>query len=269
MKVLEKKVKRSHIRQISNKDCGGACLATIAKFFGGEISLEHLRRLSGTTREGTTVLGLFQAAKKIGLDANPLKTKEIKNLKDLKTPAILHVVMEGNRNHYITYFGFKNNRFLIADPGGEVLWVEEGYLRNIWTSMALLSLSPNNDFVCFENLKQKKFIWLHDMVKEDFPILAIMAFLGLVMTVLGLSVSIFSQKLIDEILPNADYKRLSLGLVLVFVLLSARSVTAYIRSKIAVKQSTEFNSKIVSDFYSRLMNLRKEFFRQQENWGVY
>lgn len=63
MKDLEKKVKRSHVRQLSNKDCGGACLAAIVKFFGGEVSLEHLRRLSGTTSEGTTVLGLFQEAK--------------------------------------------------------------------------------------------------------------------------------------------------------------------------------------------------------------
>lgn len=260
MKDLEKKVKRSHIQQLSNKDCGATCLATIVKFFGGEISLEHLRRLCGTTREGTTVLGLFQGAKKIGLDASPLKAKEIKNLKDLNSPAILHVIMDGNRNHYITFFGFKDNQFLIADPGGEVLWVEEDYLKKIWKSLALLSLTPNQDFEFLENLTKKKIRWLYSIIKEDFPILGIMAFLGLIMTVLGLSVSVFSQKLIDEILPNADFQRLTLGLVLIFVLLSVRSITAYIRSKITVKQSTAFNSKIVLDFYSRLMNLRKEFF---------
>lgn len=260
MMDLEKKVRRSHILQLSNKDCGVTCLATIVKFFGGEISLEHLRRLCGTTREGTTVLGLFQGAKKIGLDASPLKAKEIKNLKDLNSPAILHVIMDGNRNHYITYFGFKDNLFLIADPGGEVLWVEEDYLKKIWKSMALLSFTPNQDFEFSENLTKKKIRWLYNIIKEDFPILGIMAFLGLIMTVLALSVSVFSQKLIDEILPNADFQRLTLGLVLVFVLLSVRSITAYIRSKITVKQSTAFNSKIVLDFYSRLMNLRKEFF---------
>lgn len=260
MMDLEKKVRRSHIQQLGNTDCGATCLAIIVKFFGGEVSLEHLRRVCGTTREGTTILGLFQGAKKIGLDASPLKAKEIKNLKDLNMPAILHVIMDGNRNHYITYFGYKDNLFLIADPGGEVLWVEEDYLTSIWKSMALLSLTPNQDFEFLENLTKKKIRWLYEIIKEDFPILGIMAFLGLIMTVLGLSVSVFSQKLIDEILPNADFQRLTLGLILVFVLLSVRSITAYIRSKITVKQSTAFNSKIVLDFYSRLMNLRKEFF---------
>ena len=76
MMDLEKKVRRSHIQQLGNTDCGATCLAIIVKFFGGEVSLEHLRRVCGTTREGTTILGLFQGAKKIGLDASPLKAKE-------------------------------------------------------------------------------------------------------------------------------------------------------------------------------------------------
>lgn len=260
MKDLEKRVKKSQVLQLSNKDCGGACLATVVRFFGGEVSVEYVRRLAGTTREGTTVLGLFQAAKKIGLVPSAMKANQIKNLRDLDSPAILHVVMDDSRNHYISYFGFKDNQYLIADPGREVSWVDEKFLENIWTSRALVALKPNEDFEYSKKLTERKAKWLFGMIKEDLPILAIMAFLGLIMTVLGLSVSVFSQKLIDEILPESDFQRLIVGLVLVFVLLSARSATAYIRSKIAVKQSTEFNSKIVFDFYSRLMNLRKEFF---------
>jgi len=35
------------------------CLASLVTYFGGEITIEQLRELSGTTKQGTTLLGLF------------------------------------------------------------------------------------------------------------------------------------------------------------------------------------------------------------------
>lgn len=68
------------IRQRDQSDCGVACLATVLKYYEAEASLEKLRALSGTSREGTTLLGLYQAANQIGLDAEGFEA-EISHLK--------------------------------------------------------------------------------------------------------------------------------------------------------------------------------------------
>ena len=46
------------VLQQSEEDCGAACLASIAKFYGQNITISRLRELVGTDQQGTTLLGL-------------------------------------------------------------------------------------------------------------------------------------------------------------------------------------------------------------------
>ena len=47
-------------------DCGPTCLRIIAKHYGRGISLAKLRQLSETTREGSSLETISNAAEKIG-----------------------------------------------------------------------------------------------------------------------------------------------------------------------------------------------------------
>ncbi len=58
--------KRTFVPQIDGRNCGVAALASVAKFYGSDYSLAHLRELAKTTKEGTTALGLVKAANEIG-----------------------------------------------------------------------------------------------------------------------------------------------------------------------------------------------------------
>ena len=59
--------------------CGLACLVSLVKFYGGETTQEKLRENSGTTLNGTSLLGLYQAAQKLGFEVAGYEA-EIKNL---------------------------------------------------------------------------------------------------------------------------------------------------------------------------------------------
>jgi ATP-binding cassette subfamily C protein len=48
------------VLQQSEEDCGAACLASIAKFYGQNFTISRLRELVGTGQQGTTLLGLKQ-----------------------------------------------------------------------------------------------------------------------------------------------------------------------------------------------------------------
>lgn len=247
------------IRQRDQSDCGVACLATILKYYEAEASLEKLRELSGTSREGTTLLGLYQAANQIGLDAEGIEAK-ISHLKTLEYPTILHVITDGKLQHYITVFGYEKGQFIIIDPAKGIEHLNEKQLLNIWKSKALLLLKPTEKLEKAETQKSKKKEWLINLVKEDYAILGIATFLGLVISVLGISTAIFSQKLIDDILPSQDQERLVLGLSLLAVLLLARSGILYLRSILILRQSRDFNNRIIQKFYSALLYLPKRFF---------
>jgi hypothetical protein len=46
--------------QQSKEDCGAACLASIAKFYGQNFTISRLRELVGTGQKGTNLLSLKQ-----------------------------------------------------------------------------------------------------------------------------------------------------------------------------------------------------------------
>jgi ATP-binding cassette, subfamily C, bacteriocin exporter len=68
-------ISKRFVKQHGEYSCGLACLASIVNYYGGNITQQELMQASGTTLNGTSMLGLYQAAQKIGLDAKGLKQK--------------------------------------------------------------------------------------------------------------------------------------------------------------------------------------------------
>lgn len=64
-----KHIEKTHTLQQDQSDCGVACLLSLIKFYDGAHTIEKLRELSGTSKQGTTLLGLYQAASKAGFTA--------------------------------------------------------------------------------------------------------------------------------------------------------------------------------------------------------
>ena len=64
------------VLQEGNKDCGAACLLSIIRYYGGDISLERLINLTKTDKDGTNFYSLSKAAEEIGLIASSYKIEE-------------------------------------------------------------------------------------------------------------------------------------------------------------------------------------------------
>ena len=69
MVMRMKELNKTFVLQHDASDCGVACLLSIIRYYGGSTTLQYLRELSGTTKQGTTLLGLYQAAGQVGFDA--------------------------------------------------------------------------------------------------------------------------------------------------------------------------------------------------------
>ena len=52
--------------QLDSMDCGPTCLRIIAKYYGKNFSLQSLRDKCHINREGVSLLGISDAAEKIG-----------------------------------------------------------------------------------------------------------------------------------------------------------------------------------------------------------
>ncbi len=254
-----KLIGRTFIKQHDQTDCGVACLASIIRFYGGRKSLEVLRELSGTSVTGTTMLGLYQAAQKAGLNPEGLEAGT-DYLKAQKKPSIIHVVMEGNLQHYMVCYGFANGKFIMGDPAHGIVEYPEKELDEIWQSKTMLELDPTAEIEQVGSIKKEKRNWFVQLIKADVNILTVVFLLTLVISILGLIMAIFSQKLIDDILPNKDTLKLVSGLAIVTLLLFMKGGLAYIAGLFGIRQGKEFNNRLIGRFYENLLFLPKSFF---------
>ncbi|WMN11166.1 peptidase domain-containing ABC transporter [Marivirga salinae] len=254
-----KKLNQFFVQQHGQSDCGPACLASIIKFHGGYNSLDELRRITGTTQTGTKLLGLFQGAKDLNFEVEGLEAESVENLKELDCPAILHVILENRLQHYVVLYGFQEDQLIINDPGrGVELWSKEK-LEKVWQTKALLKLTPNKNFEKVKS-KKKKYENLLSWVKEDLNILLAALFLGVLIAIFSLASAIFSQKLIDVILPTKEVGKLIIGLVLFACILLIKVGLSYVRSTFLIIQSKDFNNRMIASFFESLLHIPKPFF---------
>jgi ATP-binding cassette, subfamily C, bacteriocin exporter len=249
--------------QQDQKDCGIACLLSIIRYYGGDADFENLRRLSGTSITGTTLLGLYQASQTMGFDAEGCEA-DMGALLAHPSPCILHVLMESKLQHYVVYYGKKEIKgqlhIVIGDPAKGILYVPVNELDAIWQSKACLTLMPNAGFQKKSDIIQRKKQWFKELIKQDMPLLLIAAAMGIAIAALGLTMAVFSQRLIDEFLPQKLYSKLYTGIVLVFLLLIAKEVITLLRTQLLMRQSKDFNLRIITTFFAKLLYLPKPFF---------
>ena len=247
------------IRQHGQASCGIACLAMIVRYYGGDIPQEKLIPTSGTSVNGTTLLGLYQAANAIGLKAEGFEAG-IDDLKQLEHPAILHLSLPDGLEHYVVCFGYENNTFLIGDPAKEIVKMSEQEISELWKSKMLLLVERTEQFRTENDTSERKKAWLKELLTPDISILSVVAGLGLIVSVAGISLAIFSQRLIDHILPSEEHQTLWMGIIFLALLLLARNLLSYVRTILVARQSRDFANRIVGSFYNQLLYLPKSFF---------
>lgn len=253
-----------HIQQHDRSDCGVACLLSVLRSYGGNASLSQLREWSGTAITGTTLLGLYQAAQKVGITAEGFEA-DIENLKTLESPAILHILKNEELLHFVVVYAYDSAKdvFVVSDPAEiSINYYKPSELNALWQSKALLLLKPT------EKISQavrvdgfwRKMRWIYDFASVDLNLLFTAFVMGIFISGLGLSVAIFSQKLVDNILPAKNTFKLVVGAGLLLFLLLLRSLLFYLRQLLLLRQTKDFNVRIADYFYTTLLRLPKPFF---------
>ena len=257
---MKKRIQKTFTLQKDQSDCGVACLSSVVRYHGGNVSLERLRELSGTSTEGTTLLGLHQAALAIGFDAEGLSADSTANLAEINVPAILLVVNANKHPHYVVFYGFEQEKLIVGDPAKGIVYYTCNELESIWIDKVLLTLTPNSNFTKASSDEAQKRKWIYESIRADAGHLTVSLTLGIITALLGLSTALYSKKLIDEIIPASDKTKLVLSLSFMVLLLMCRSVLSYLRGLFILQQGKDFNNRVVHKFYSSLLFLPKSFF---------
>jgi ATP-binding cassette, subfamily C, bacteriocin exporter len=61
------------IKQHDITDCGAACLASVAAHYRLKLPIARIRQFASTNQKGTNVLGMIEAAERLGFQAKGVK----------------------------------------------------------------------------------------------------------------------------------------------------------------------------------------------------
>src|SRR5690554_1559968 len=114
-------------KQPDTMDCGPTCLRMIAKHYGRTISLQKLRAISETTREGSTLKNIAEAAENIGFRSLGVKI----DFEKLKEDAPLPCIVFWQQQHFVVVYKITKKVVFVADPGhGLIQYTHEEFIEN-------------------------------------------------------------------------------------------------------------------------------------------
>ena len=91
------------IKQFDITDCGAACLASVCAYYGLQFPIARIRQYAFTDQKGTNILGLIEAANKLGLSAKGVRAK-FEALYIVPKPVIAHVIVHEQLQHFVEEF---------------------------------------------------------------------------------------------------------------------------------------------------------------------
>ena len=103
------KSKISFYHQADAMNCGPTCLRMVAKHYGRSVSLEKLQQLAETTRTGSSMQGLADAAEQLGFRTLGVKIDFNKLQEEAPLPCIVH----WRQNHFVVVYGIDNAKWTI------------------------------------------------------------------------------------------------------------------------------------------------------------
>lgn len=239
-------------------DCGAACLGFVFHHYGLRLSLSAIRQRAGTSRGGTTALGLVDTSRLYGFAAKGVRCN-FADLRSLPLPGIAHVILEGGRQHYIVVTAIGKKSLRVMDPAvGRVAKWPIDQFKASWTNVFVV-ITPDVNFVPSQKTLGA---WnkLLELVKPQRPVL-VQAFFGVVLgTILSLSSAIYIQKIVDNVIVDGNRNLLRLLGVSMLVILVVRIVLGYFQSILMLKSAQRIDAGLILGYYRHLMRLPQSFF---------
>jgi ATP-binding cassette, subfamily C, bacteriocin exporter len=261
-------------RQHHVSDCGAACLASAAAWFGLRFPLEQIRQMSGTQTHGISVQGIREGAQALHLIAEAYgrpgqaPPADETTLLNIPVPSVFHFLKPNGYTHFVVFYGMTSDRFgkkrkcRIMDPeDGRMHRLPIRDVLALWTGV-VVTLRPDPDF------KKGNFIpgFIH-RVKVLMKGQKRLFFNGLAASFLytftGIASALFLQQIADKVIPGGQDNVLRvLGFSMLYIAVCAMALNIF-RVRFLLRTGFRTAMRLATGFYRHLMYLPQRFFDQR------
>ena len=182
------------IYQSEAAECGLASIAMVANHYGHKIDLSTLRSRYNVSFKGANLQQLMQLAEQLNMVGRALKL-ELDELKNLKTPCILHWDM----NHFVVLKKVSRQSITILDPAVGERVVPMTEVDTSFTGIAL-ELTPTSEFKKKDERAKLGITAFWTRIDGLKLSLVKLFVLSLILQLLMLAAPYYTQTVVDEVL---------------------------------------------------------------------
>lgn len=238
-------------------ECGIACLAMVASYWGHATDVSELRRRFSISLKGSTLGGLIGMARDLRLKGRPVKL-ELADLHRIPLPCILHWDMR----HFVVLESVRNGFVVIHDPavGRRRLALTE--VTKHFTGVAL-ELVPGPDFEARTDGKGVAWRSLTGRIVGLRRGLAQMLLLALCLQATTLVLPFYLQGVVDHAIAEGD-RHLVIALGEGFLMLClVQAALSAARSWVTTTLSTSLNYQWLGNAFAHLLSLPLPYFEKR------
>lgn len=250
------------VLQDGSKDCGVCSLLSIIRHYGGDVSKEYLRELTGTTKNGVSFYQLLEASKKLGFNGEGVKG-EVECLDITRLPFIAHIVSGKKYQHFVVIYNinFSKKSITIMDPakGKKIISISEFKLLS---SGYFLYLSPVKTLPIFhkENKLNSFIKTIYFSRKNIFFLVSLLSFLLIICQIIT---AFHFQYLFDYAISVSLVRTItSLSVILVCFYLFY-NFFSLLKDLLIEKFSLLFEEKLLHYVYKQILLLPYLYFKNR------
>jgi ATP-binding cassette subfamily B protein len=242
------------VQQLTDTECGIACLAMILGYHGREVSLEQVRDVCGATRDGVNARSIVEASSLLGLRGRGVRL----DVDQLTLVPAGSTILHWEFQHFVVFAGVGRNHVDIVDPAVGPRKVPLDEFSRAFTGVALTF--ETTDLFVRQSRKGGIFPALKQLVRESGLLRRILV-ISLVLQLFGLAVPVLTGQLIDRILPRGDLGLLGVMLAGLAVLIGFRALAEVVRGHLLMHLRTMLDARLTLGFLDHMVSLPYSFFQ--------
>ncbi|AZO19986.1 peptidase domain-containing ABC transporter [Mesorhizobium sp. M1E.F.Ca.ET.045.02.1.1] len=246
------------IRQATLAECGLACIAMIANYWGWRIDLGSLRSLAPPSMKGARLKTVLKLASQYGLEGRAVRVPRLSDLRKLQLPAMLHI----DDDHFVVLVKVQRKGAVVHDPaiGRTVIGWEELSKRSRGIAA---EFRPSGTFVARDQRRKLSLssIWSH--LYGVTPTVTQIILLSILLQVAAVVAPLYLQLAVDEAVTRLDTDLMNV-LFAGFTCLAIINCAAFFQRRIITLQiGQSLSLGLMSNLFRHMLKLPSAFFEQR------
>jgi len=248
------------VRQMSEVECGLACLVMVLNHYGCGVSLSELRTRSGVGRDGASALDIVRTAREYGMRVRAVSLQR-NDFRLVPLPAIVHWEF----NHFLVVERWRPTRVDVVDPASGRRRLSPEEFDEGFTGVVVLP-QPGEAFSRSRPTGRTSFrtFVLQYLKQAPGAFLQILG-VSLLLLLMGLTLPILTKVVVDDVLPFRMHDVLPVLAVGVLALFLALTVATLLREWLLVYLRARIDIHMMLDFVEHLFRLPYSFFQQRSS----